>query len=141
MTRSKLPEIPTSIFAEMTQLANQHGAINMSQGFPSFPASQELKELASQAILENHNQYAPMMGLPALRLAISQMFESQHHTFYHPDEEICVTAGATQAIFTAIQATIFKDDEVILFTPAYDCYEPSIKVAGGVSYKDSHAAA
>lgn len=119
----------------MTQLANQHSAINMSQGFPSFPASQELKELASQAILENHNQYAPMMGLPALRLAISQMFESQHDAFYHPDKEICVTAGATQAIFTAIQATIFKDDEVILFTPAYDCYEPSIKVAGGVPIK------
>ncbi|KQC32408.1 aminotransferase [Nonlabens sp. YIK11] len=135
MTRSKLPENPKSIFAEMTQLAIQHGALNMSQGFPSFPASQELKELASQAILEDHNQYAPMTGLPALRVAISQMFESQHQAFYDPNQEICITAGATQGIFTAIQATVFKGDEVILFTPAYDCYEPAIKVAGGIPIK------
>ena len=119
----------------MSQLASQHGALNLSQGFPSFPASQELKELASTAILEDNNQYAPMMGLPALRIAISQMFESQHNAFYHPDNEICVVAGATQGIFTAIQSSIFEDDEVILFTPAYDCYEPAIQVAGGVPVK------
>ena len=135
MIPSKLPQIPTSIFAEMSQLASQHGALNLSQGFPSFPASQELKELASTAILEDNNQYAPMMGLPALRIAISQMFESQHNAFYHPDNEICVVAGATQGIFTAIQSSIFEDDEVILFTPAYDCYEPAIQVAGGVPVK------
>jgi len=119
----------------MSQLAARHNALNMSQGFPSFPAAEELKQLAADAILQDHNQYAPMMGLPALRIAISQMFESEHNAFYHPDEEICVVAGATQGIFTAIQATIFKGDEVILFTPAYDCYEPAIKVAGGVPVK------
>ncbi len=116
----------------MSQLAAQHGALNLSQGFPSFTASEELKQLASQAILEDHNQYAPMAGLPALRIAISKMFESQHNAFYDPDTEVYVVAGATQGIFTAIQATIFKGDEVILFTPAYDCYEPAIKVAGGI---------
>ena len=132
MTRSKLPGTPSSIFAEMSQLAAKHGALNLSQGFPSFPASQELKELASQAILNDYNQYAPMTGMPALRIAISQVFEKQHNAFYHPDQEICVVAGATQGIFTAIQAKIFTGDEVLLFTPAYDCYEPAIKVAGGV---------
>lgn len=132
MNLSKLPHIAPSIFAEMSQLAAQHGALNLSQGFPSFPASNELKQLAATAILEDNNQYAPMKGVLDLRMAISTMFEQQHDAFYHPEQEICVTNGASQAIFTAIQATIFKDDEVILFTPAYDCYEPAIKVAGGI---------
>jgi len=132
MMRSKLPGTPSSIFAEMSQLAAQHGALNLSQGFPSFPASNELKQLAADAILNDHNQYAPMMGIADLRIAISQMFEAQHKAFYHPDQEICLTAGATQGIFTAIQAIVFAGDEVILFTPAYDCYEPAIKVAGGI---------
>jgi methionine aminotransferase len=132
MILSKLPELPPSIFAQMSQLAAQHGALNLSQGFPSFTASEELKQLAAQAIIDDHNQYAPMAGLPSLRIAISQMMESQHQAFYHPDQEICVTAGATQGIFTAIQATIFPGDEVLIFTPAYDCYEPAIRVAGGV---------
>jgi methionine aminotransferase len=132
MIRSKLPVLPASIFAQMSHLAGQHGALNLSQGFPSFTASGELKELAAQAIIDDHNQYAPMAGLPSLRIAISQMMEQQHQAFYHPDQEICVTAGATQAIFTAIQAAIFPGDEVIIFTPAYDCYEPAIRVAGGV---------
>ncbi len=135
MTRSKLPNATTSIFTEMSQLATQHGALNLSQGFPSFPANNDLKQLAAKSILENHNQYAPMAGLISLRISISQMFKSQHNAFYHPDEEICVVAGATQGIFTAIQATVFKGDEVILFTPAYDCYEPAIKLAGGVPVK------
>ena len=135
MNRSKLPEASPSIFAQMTQLAMQHGALNQSQGFPSFPASEELKQLAAQAILDDNNQYAPMMGVPALRIEISKMMELQHSAFYHPDHEVCVVAGATQGIFTAIQATIFKGDKVILFTPAYDCYEPAIKIAGGIPIK------
>jgi len=135
MIRSKLPQTPTSIFAQMSQLATQHGALNLSQGFPSFPASSELKQLAADAILGDNNQYAPMAGLLALRIAISQMFEAQHNALYHPDQEICVVAGATQGIFTAIQATVFPGDEVLIFTPAYDCYEPAIKVAGGIPVK------
>jgi methionine aminotransferase len=132
---SKLPKIPPSIFATMTQLAHQHDALNMSQGFPSFTASEDLKNLASQAILDDHNQYAPMKGLLELRIAIAQMMQEQHNASYDPETEICITAGATQGIFTAIQSAIFKDDEVIVFTPAYDCYEPAIKVAGGVPVK------
>lgn len=135
MILSKLPNATTSIFAEMSQLAAKHCALNLSQGFPSFPTSKELKELAANAIMEDHNQYAPMTGLMALRIEIAQMFNNQHNAFYDPNSEICVVAGATQGIFTAIQATIFKDDEVILFTPAYDCYEPAIKLAGGVPVK------
>ncbi|AZQ43101.1 methionine aminotransferase [Nonlabens ponticola] len=132
MIPSKLPNLPTSIFAEMSELAAQHGALNLSQGFPSFHAAQELKDLAAQAIQNNHNQYAPMMGIQELRIAIAQMMQSQHSVAYDPMSEICITAGATQAIFTAIQATIFAGDEVIIFSPAYDCYEPAIKIAGGV---------
>ncbi len=132
MNASKLPHAVPSIFAQMSQLAAQHGALNLSQGFPSFNAATELKNLAANAIMEDHNQYAPMMGIPSLRIAISRMIQEEHGAMYHPDQEICITNGATQAIFTALQATIFKGDEVIIFTPAYDCYEPAITLAGGV---------
>ncbi len=129
--KSKLPHTTPSIFATMSQLAAQYDALNMSQGFPSFAASQELKKLHQQAIAEDHNQYAPMQGLPELRQQISTMMQELHGSSYNPDKNICLTVGATQAIFTAIQSVIHHGDEVIILTPAYDCYAPAVKIAGG----------
>jgi len=131
MIHSKLPNLPKSIFAKMTQLAMQHDALNMSQGFPSFETDKRLKDLLAKAIQEDHNQYAPMMGLLELRMKISKITEQLHGGFYDPQTEVCLTAGATQGIYTAIQTVISNDDEAIIFNPAYDCYAPAIKLAGG----------
>ncbi len=128
---SKLPKVTDSIFTTMSALSHKHNAINLSQGFPNFPVDPILKELISKAIQDDKNQYAPMAGLISLRAAISNMTQLQHNALYHPENEICLTAGATQGIFTAIQAVIHSGDEVIIFTPAYDCYAPAIKLAGG----------
>lgn len=135
MIQSKLPNNPPSIFATMSALAREHNALNLSQGFPSFKVDLALKELFKKAIDNDHNQYAPMTGVPELRHAIATMTQEQHGHLYHSDQEICITAGATQAIFTAIQACIHKGDEVIILTPAYDCYEPAIAIAGGTTIK------
>jgi methionine aminotransferase len=128
---SKLPKVTDSIFTTMSRLSHEHNALNLSQGFPNFPADPILKELVVRAIQDDKNQYAPMPGLMSLRVGISNMTQQQHHAFYHPENEICLTAGATQGIFCAIQAMVHSGDEVILFTPAYDCYEPAIQLAGG----------
>lgn len=128
---SKLPKVTDSIFTTMSRLSHEHNALNLSQGFPNFPADPILKDFLVAAIQEDKNQYAPMPGLMSLRVAISNMTQQQHHAFYHPENEICLTAGATQGIFSAIQAMVHSGDEVILFTPAYDCYEPAIQLAGG----------
>lgn len=128
---SKLPEVPTSIFAVMSGLANEHNALNLSQGFPNFESDRKLIELVNKAMVNGNNQYAPMPGALSLREAISKKMESLYDVSYNPDTEITVTAGATQAIFTAIAATVKKDDEVIIFKPAYDCYEPTIELFGG----------
>jgi methionine aminotransferase len=128
---SKLPKVTDSIFTTMSRLSHEQNALNFSQGFPNFPADPILKDLLVAAIQEDKNQYAPMPGLMLLRVAISNMTQQQHHAFYHPENEICLTAGATQGIFSAIQAMVHSGDEVILFTPAYDCYEPAIQLAGG----------
>ncbi len=132
MRHSKLPQLPPSIFATMTQLANQHGALNMSQGFPSFKTDEVLKNLLKKAVGEDYNQYAPMKGIAGLRHTISIITEKAHHGFYDPETEICLTAGATQAIYTAIQTVVQSGDEVIILTPAYDCYAPAIQLAGGI---------
>lgn len=129
---SKLPHAGTSIFAVMSKLAHENGAINLSQGYPDFPTSPELIELVHQAMKAGYNQYAPMPGIFSLREAISDKLERLYQTYYDPDTEITVTAGATQAIFTAIAATVKKNDEVILFAPAYDSYAPSVEANGGV---------
>ena len=129
--KSKLPNLPTSIFAIMSKMAADHKALNLSQGFPNFKSDPLLFELVNKAMNEGYNQYAPMPGDIGLREVISQKTASLHHKIYHPDTEITVTAGATQAIFTIIAAIINKGDEVIIFTPAYDCYEPAIKLFGG----------
>lgn len=128
---SKLPKVTESIFTTMSALAQKHHALNLSQGFPNFPVDPVLKEFIVKAIMDDKNQYAPMAGLLSLRAAISNMTQQQHQTFYNPEKEICLTAGATQGIFTAIQAVVHPGDEVMVFTPAYDCYEPAIALAGG----------
>jgi len=128
---SKLPKSGTSIFAVMSALANQQNAINLSQGFPSFNCNNHLKELVNKYIKDNKNQYAPMPGVLALREAIAQKTEELYSAKYNPETEITVTAGATQAIYTAISALINEGDEVIVFEPAYDCYVPAIELNGG----------
>ncbi|PVW14138.1 methionine aminotransferase [Marixanthomonas spongiae] len=128
---SKLPNTTTSIFSIMSQLAADHHAINLAQGFPGFESDSVLIDLVNKAMKDGYNQYAPMPGDKKLREVISKKIESLYHKKYQADREITITAGATQAIFTAIAATIHKDDEVLLFTPAYDCYKPSVELFGG----------
>lgn len=131
LIKSKLPKVGTTIFTIMSQLANENKAINLSQGFPDFESSDELIDLVTNAMKEGFNQYAPMTGVLELREQIAQKIENLYGAKYHPDSEITITAGATQAIYTAIAATITEGDEVIIFTPAYDCYEPAIELNGG----------
>ncbi|WP_410006851.1 methionine aminotransferase [Aequorivita nionensis] len=131
MINSKLPNIETSIFAKMSKMAAEHNALNLSQGFPNFPSDPALNALVDQAMSDGYNQYAPMPGDFGLRMEISKKIENLHNHFYNPETEITITAGATQAIFTIIAATINKDDEVIIFTPAYDCYVPTVELFGG----------
>ncbi|UMB59300.1 methionine aminotransferase [Lutibacter sp. A80] len=129
--QSKLPEIPTSIFSVMSALALKENALNLSQGFPDFESDKNSIELVYKAMLNGKNQYAPMPGVFSLRKEITNKIEHLYGVSYNPETEITVTAGATQAIFTAIAATIKKDDEVVIFKPAYDCYEPTIQLFGG----------
>lgn len=128
---SKLPHVGTTIFTIMSTLAQKHNALNLSQGFPNFKSDQKLIDLVTQAMNSGYNQYAPMAGNLELRVAITNKFEKLYNSSYHPDSEITVTAGATQAIFTIISAFIKPEDEVIIFRPAYDCYEPAIELNGG----------
>jgi methionine aminotransferase len=129
---TKLPNTGTSIFAVMSALANENQAINLSQGFPDFPISEELIDLVHYYMRKGFNQYAPMPGVPSLRTAISGMFKKKYGIFYDPDREINITAGATQALFTSISAFIKEGDEAIIFEPAYDCYAPAVKINGGL---------
>jgi methionine aminotransferase len=115
----------------MSSLANQHNALNLSQGFPNFESDQKLIDLVTQAMNSGYNQYAPMAGNLELRIAIAKKFELLYDSIYHPDSEITITAGATQAIYTIISTFIRPNDEVIIFRPAYDCYEPAIELNGG----------
>jgi methionine aminotransferase len=128
---SKLPNVGTTIFTVMSQLAAKENAINLSQGFPNFPSDPKLIEMVQQALRENYNQYAPMPGAHILREAIAEKMEYLYQRHYNPETEITVTAGATQAIFTIVSAFVRPNDEVIIFTPAYDCYAPAVEVHGG----------
>ena len=130
--RSKLPRVGTTIFAVMSKLAHECGAINLSQGFPDFPIDTKLIDLVHAAMKAGHNQYAPMPGLPALREAIAGKVERLYGFNYDPDTEVTVTAGGTQAIFTALGAVVQSGDEVIIVDPAYDCYAPTVELFGGV---------
>ena len=130
---SKLPKTETSIFAVMSGFANRYGAINLSQGFPDFPISRDLINLVHQYMLVDKNQYAPMPGVPELRQAIAGKVKKLYDKDVNPDTEITITAGATQALFTAITAFIHQGDEAIIFEPAYDSYDPAIKLNGGIT--------
>ncbi|HEY9003187.1 MAG TPA: methionine aminotransferase [Mucilaginibacter sp.] len=129
---SKLPQVGTTIFTVMSALASELGAVNLSQGFPDYETSPELIKLVNQAMKNGYNQYAPMAGVMSLREEISKKTEKLYRAYYNPDTEITITAGGTQAIYTAITTVIHPNDEVIIFEPAFDCYAPAIKVAGGI---------
>ncbi|MGE8178868.1 pyridoxal phosphate-dependent aminotransferase [Pseudomonas fluorescens] len=131
MITSKLPNIGITIFTQMSQLAAQTGAINLSQGFPDFDAPQALCDAVGRHIANGHNQYSPMTGLPALRQQVAAKIARSYGVSVNADTEVTITPGATQAIFCAIAAVIHSGDEVIVFDPAYDSYEPSVALAGG----------
>ena len=129
---SKLPTVGTTIFTVMSKLAADHQAINLSQGFPDYKTDEQLIAEIGQAMKSGFNQYAPMAGLLSLRELISEKIENLYGTKYHPETEVTITSGGTQAIFTAINTFITAGDEVIIFEPAYDCYAPTIKLLGGL---------
>lgn len=128
---SRLPHVGTTIFTVMSRMAQECGAINLSQGFPDFNAEDALFDRVTHWMRAGHNQYAPMAGVAPLREAISAKIASLYGTCYHPETEVTVTAGATQALFTAIAAMVRPGDEVIVFEPVYDSYAPSVALQGG----------
>ena len=128
---SKLPSVGLSIFTEMTNLANAHGAINLPQGFPEFDPHPLLQQLVSKHIRDGRNQYAPMQGVLALREKIAQKARDLYGAAYDPATEVTVTAGATEALFAAVSAMIHPGDEVLILEPAYDCYIPMVTLNGG----------
>lgn len=128
---SKLPQVETTIFSQMSQLAHEEDAINLSQGFPNFAADDKLISSVHHYMKSGFNQYAPLAGVSPLRKIIAEKMKRLYDRSYDPDTEINITAGATQAIYTAISALVKEEDEVIIFTPAYDCYAPAVTVNGG----------
>lgn len=129
---TKFPSIKTTIFTTMSALAREHDAINLSQGFPDFGADPALFREVEKAMHAGYNQYAPMPGLPILRERIAAKTEAFYSATYNPDTEVTITAGATEALFTAILSVVRPKDEVIILEPAYDCYAPAVELAGGV---------
>ena len=129
---SKLPNVGTTIFTVMSRLAQEHNAINLSQGFPDFDCAQPLRDLVTKYFNAGLNQYPPMAGVMRLRERIAEKAEALYGAKYDPEHEVTVTPGATYGIFTAIATMVRPGDEVILFEPAYDSYVPSIEVSGGV---------
>ena len=130
---SKLPKAGTTIFTIMSALANECKAINLSQGFPNFPVSEELISLVNQWMKKGMNQYAPMQGILPLRESIAEKMEALYGIVYNPESEITITSGGTQAIYAAIASVIHIGDEVIVLEPAYDSYIPAIEMSGGVA--------
>ena len=133
LPQTKLPKVGTTIFSVMSQLAAQHGAVNLGQGFPDFPVPDRLVDALARAMREGHNQYAMMTGIPALRQAIADKTERCYGWRPDADAEVTVTSGATEAIFDAIHAVVRAGEEVIVLDPCYDCYEPAIELAGAVA--------
>lgn len=129
---SKLPDVRTSIFTIMSKMAIEHQAINLSQGFPDFPVNPELISLINNKMKAGKNQYAPMPGLPDLQEAIGNMIKRRHGFDLDPANNITVTSGATEALFSTFQGLIEKGDEVIILDPAYDHYDPAVRLTGGV---------
>ena len=130
--KSKLPNVGTTIFTIMSALAQEHNAINLSQGFPDFDVDQKLKDLINYYVQNGYNQYAPMSGVLELRRAIRNKKQLLYGIDLNPESEITITNGATEAIFSTITALVNKGDEVIIFEPAYDCYVPAIELCGGI---------
>ena len=128
---SRLPQVGTTIFTVMSALATQHGAVNLGQGFPDFDCDPKLLDAVNQAMRSGLNQYPPMAGVPVLREAIARKIERLYGRTYDAGDEITITAGATQAILTAILALVHPGDEVIVLEPCYDSYVPNIELAGG----------
>lgn len=131
MISSKLPDVGTTIFTTMSQLAAETGALNLSQGFPDFDGPDALREAVGRHVMSGHNQYAPMTGLPQLREQIAGKVARLYGRRVDAATEVTVTPGATQAIFCAIQAVVRPGDEVIVFDPCYDSYDPAVRLAGG----------
>jgi methionine aminotransferase len=128
---NKMPSTGTTIFSQMSALAAEHKAVNLSQGFPDFQVDPRLVDMATKAMQIGHNQYAPMPGVRVLREAIHNKVKNFYNAEYDVDTEITITAGGTQALTSTILSTIREGDEVILFTPCYDSYVPIIELAGG----------
>ena len=127
---SKLPSVGTTIFSVMSQLAAEHKAVNLGQGFPDFEPPQALRDAVTRAMADGRNQYAPGIGLASLREEIARKTQRLYGHAVNPDTEVTVTSGATEAIFAAIAALVRQGEEVIVFDPAYDCYEPAIDLQG-----------
>ncbi|HSI50957.1 MAG TPA: pyridoxal phosphate-dependent aminotransferase [Ideonella sp.] len=132
---TRLPKVGTTIFTVMSALAQQHGAVNLGQGFPDFQGDPALVDAVAAAMRAGHNQYPPMPGLMSLREAVAGKIESLHGASYDPDREITITAGATQAILTAVLALVHPGDEVIVLEPCYDSYEPALTLAGATTVR------
>jgi len=128
--KSKLPNVGTTIFTVMSALATEHKAVNLGQGFPDFPMSEELTAKVAEAMKNGHNQYAPMPGLIGLRESIAEKVEFLYNTKVNPDTEITITPGGTYAIYSSLTTILQPGDEVILFEPAYDSYIPNIEING-----------
>jgi len=129
--RTKLPKVGTTIFTVMSQLATEHKAVNLGQGFPDFEGPQALRDALNDAMNAGRNQYAPMTGIPKLREQIALKTERLYGRKVSPDTEVTVTSGATEALFAAIAATVRPGEEVIVLDPCYDSYEPAIELSGG----------
>lgn len=129
--QSKLPNVGTTIFTVMSKLAAEHNAINLSQGFPNFPVDEKLTDIVSEIASDAIHQYLPMTGYPPLLEKIGQKIETSYGRKLEASQEVLVTAGATQGIYTAIQALVRTGQEVIILDPSYDCYEPAVILAGG----------
>ena len=133
--QSRLPRVGTTIFTLMSALAAKHGAVNLGQGFPDFDCDPHLADAVVAAMREGGNQYPPMAGVPALREAVAHKVHALYGRAYDPDTEVTITAGATQAILTAVLCCVHPGDEVILLEPAYDSYGPSVELAGGTAVR------
>ena len=131
--QTKLPKVGTTIFTVMSALATQHQAVNLGQGFPDFNCDPRLVEGVTSAMTQGLNQYPPMTGVPALREAVAAKVQTMYGRHYDPATEVTITAGATQAIITAVLAVVHPGDEVIVLEPCYDSYIPNIELAGGVT--------
>lgn len=131
LLQSKLPLVGLTIFTQMSQLANVHNALNLSQGFPDFDASEALKEALQRQVQAGQNQYAAMTGVPALREQVASKIARLYRNPVSAEHEVTITPGATQALFCAIQTLVRAGDEVIVFDPCYDSYEPAVTLAGG----------